>query len=171
MSDSSPDFSKMARLMAEALSSPDWDQLSDSELERLLDSAASEPLADSKHDHILQKAQHLIRQWEASTMATHTPAHDAFASTIRRREFPRQLGSPKPNPRRSHRAGSGSAVVLAGLLLLAVAVLFLNSDRDADVKDSPKPAPVAAVEFHPFKQLTAAKKPAPPQPRKSTWVR
>ena len=171
MSDNSPDFSKMARLLAEALDWPDWDRLSDSELERLLDSTASEPPAEPAHDHILQKAQHLIRQWEASTMATqpHAPDHDSMHQPpMTAGRLASSPGHSKPHPkRRSHRAGTGSAVVLAGILLLAVAVLFLNSRRDADVKDSPEDKPVAGVEFHPFEQLIPAAKPSPPVPARA----
>lgn len=133
---SQPEYSRMARQMAEALNLPDWDQLDDSQLEELLDSTESGPLSESQHDHIIHQAQNLIQQWETPAMATPNPESRSMSPRT-----PVATADSKSHPRssrsRANRTGSGSAVVLAGMALLAMAVLFYQANRET-TKTDPK---------------------------------
>ena len=122
MNNPNPDFSPMARRLAEALNLPDWDDLNDAELEQLLDATEAEGISEIQHDFILTQAQQLIQQWEDSTMAQrsseyHSP--NAGRHTVAASSSPSDI---RPGTRtRTNRNGSGSAVIMAGLALLAIA--------------------------------------------------
>ena len=110
MSDLTPDDSLVSERLAKALSLPDWDALSDAELEEFLDNAEPLPLSKAQHDRILDQAKRLIRQWETQAMATHSDIPQAESTA----HLTPASRTPSSTPQRSrqkasaNRKGSGS---------------------------------------------------------------
>ncbi len=172
MSDSlpDPDISPLLRHLAEALNLPDWEHLSDAELESLLDSTATEPFTEAEHDHILEHAQQLIFSRETDTMEPQpnrikNRPHAAPTEPVSSGSS-QQPGGGKSKLSPNTRTGSGSAVVIAGIVLLAVGALFLQSDSQTEtVKTSPTETqadPVSSIDHDPLGDFLAMTKPAPP---------
>lgn len=163
MSDPTPDDSLLARQLAKALHLPNWDELSDAELEQFLDNAEPEPISKSQHEKIVNHAQRLIRQWETKTMATlsddmrsESPLRQAVASGAKSNTSARSTRKGTAN-----RQGSGSAVILAGLALLAMAILVVQSSSRPAKTTATTDQTVAPVEYLPPGALVSSSKPAP----------
>ncbi|MCA9068975.1 MAG: hypothetical protein KDA84_08635, partial [Planctomycetaceae bacterium] len=104
---SQPEYSKMARRLAEAFDLPDWDLLDEAQLEELLDSTPRELLSESQHDRILHQARNLIQQWETSPMAAQKPASHS-ASPRQSMATAHKKSQPRSGQSRTNRTGSGS---------------------------------------------------------------